>query len=76
VEDASLLRLTPLIVFVKTGSRESNSYTKFLYSDKLLKRKEFPQKFLIPSLEISKGVPAFCETDEVGHPHSKDLQAD
>jgi len=74
VEDVSLLILTPLIVLVRTGFKESNSYTKFLLSRKFLKSrsfsktpifdeediwKGFPQKFPIPSLETGKRAPAF-----------------
>jgi hypothetical protein len=74
VEDVTLLILTPLIVLVRTGFKERNSYTKFLLSCKFLKSrsfsktpifdknqrwKGFPQKFLTPSLGTGKRAPAF-----------------
>jgi len=43
VEDVSLLILTPLIVLVRTGFKESNSYTKFLLSRKFIKSRSFPK---------------------------------
>jgi len=45
---------------------KSRSFSKTPIFDKKQSWKGFPQKFLIPSLEIGKRATAFCETNEVG----------
>jgi hypothetical protein len=90
VEDVSLLILTPLIVLVRTGFKESNSYTKLLLSRKFLKSRSFPKlRFSIknkdgkdfykssqPLLWEQAKEHLHSEAKEVGAPHSKNLQTD